>query len=127
MPSAIDSRRLSTAATYAARSIDEDHAPMAGPFQGAGGSGAARTSLKRAQVTAPSKVTRTAHQPPESRAATSSVTSRRPVASRPPRWAKGSRTDVRLASSTDPAERALALERVTTVGYGGCSHTGKRL
>ena len=35
----------------------------------------------------PSKVTATAHQPDDSRAARSSVTSRRPVASRPPRWA----------------------------------------
>ncbi len=48
---------------------------------------------KRAQVRRPSKSATTAQKPEESRAAGSLVTSRRPVATRPPKRARGARSD----------------------------------
>src|SRR6478672_823423 len=82
-------RTRPTFSTYSARDIDDDQAEVGTPGQHATGSVASRTSANRAQVTRPSKVTTTAHQPAVSSAVRSSVTSTSRVASRPPNHASG--------------------------------------
>lgn len=78
------------------RTVVEGGRPVLGrgapPLSGHGaGTGRCRTSAKRAQTRRPSKSALTAQKPVESRAAGSSVTSRRPVATRPPKRARGGR------------------------------------
>src|SRR6185369_13804777 len=83
-------RICSTPASNAGRSRLVVHVSGAGPTQGGPGHGrAGRTSANRAHTGGPEKGSTTAQNPWESSAARSVVTSRSPVASRPPTTASG--------------------------------------
>ncbi len=101
-----------TPAVYAPRSRELVQSRGAGPRQrpDAGtGTGAGRTSPNRAHTSPPSKSAVTAHQPEESRAAGSLVTSRRSRARRPPNRAIGESWDT-LASLWPGAPRTASGE-----------------
>src|SRR5688500_6413148 len=92
----MDSRIDASPAQYPSRSRLELHAAAAGPRQRAPSQGVAgRTWSKRAQTASPSKATTTAQNPSESSAARSQVTSRSPVAKRPPTTARAAGSEAR--------------------------------
>src|SRR4051794_40295639 len=102
--------------------------PRSGPAQGSAPAsclGAGRAEAKRAQVTAPSKVTTTTQRPVESRAVTSDVRSRRPVNSRPPTKPTAGSTDMPPCSLWAPEPTLGAGPRYPPRSHGPLARAGR--